>query len=181
MCCFFTSTQHPTTMSATHSSPLCSAADSHIEMIFPPPEQRSLTPPSNYTHFPRRTRKRGRASSAANDASITSSFTGLAASSILCVVSMSTSLLWSSSPFAAWSGRRGHYRCPLFVSAHGYLKSPRSRNLVACESTLSLLGVVISQQKRVKSRHGLNCMMCAKRARTCLFSLSPLSYHSYKF
>jgi hypothetical protein len=52
------------------------------------------------------------------------------------VSSVGVVALLRSSPLflATWIGRRG--RGPS-VSAHGYLKTPRSRNLVACESIAS--------------------------------------------
>lgn len=75
-------------------------------------------PPSNMISRQRRQRRRA-------PPYATTSLTGLA-SSIGFVILLQSSFL------VAWIGRHGHGL--LFVSAHGYLKSPRSRNLVACES-----------------------------------------------
>lgn len=74
-------------------------------------------PPSNM--ILRQRRRRCRAPPYA-----TTNLTGLASS-------LGVVILLQSSFLVAWIGRRGH---GLFVSAHGYLKTPRSRNLVACES-----------------------------------------------
>ena len=75
-------------------------------------------PPSNMISRQRRQRRRA-------PPYATTSLTGLA-SSIGFVILLQSSFL------VAWIGRHGHGL--LFVSAHGYLKSPRSRNLVACKS-----------------------------------------------
>ncbi|KAL3808826.1 hypothetical protein ACHAXA_000009 [Cyclostephanos tholiformis] len=108
------------------------AADSQTETIAPLLPR--TIPSPQYDAIPQRTRRRRRTPSPAHDAR-TSGFNCRASSVITGAAVAISSVPWSSSPpLAAWTGRGGvYYRSPLFVSAHGYLKSPRSRNLVAFE------------------------------------------------